>query len=327
MPVIRSNRLHAALVTLACIFTALTANAEDTPNALTGDLMVFHAGSLSVPFRQIAKAFQEQHPGVRVLREAAGSRACARKIADLDRPCDIFASADYTVIETLLIPKHADWCLKFASNEMVIAYRPDSRGAGEITRDNWPEVLLREEIAFGRAEPNADPCGYRTVLTAKLAEKHYARQGLAERLLAKDQRYIRPKETDLLALLETYAIDYLFIYRSVAEQHQLECVLLPDEVNLKDPKLADLYRSVTVEVSGKKPGEVIVKRGEPMVYGLTIPKNAPNPEAALAFVQFLLDPARGMAIMKDCGQPSVVPSPSASYAQLPQSLRPFATEE
>ena len=127
--------------------------------------------------------------------------------------------------------------------------------------------------------------------------------------------------------LETHTIDYLFIYRSVAQQHDLEYVLLPDEVNLRGPKLTDLYRSVTVEISGKKPGETIVKRGEAMVYGVTIPKSAPNPEAALAFVQFLLDPVGGMAVMEACGQPSVVPSPTASHAQLPQVLRPFATEE
>jgi ABC-type molybdate transport system substrate-binding protein len=41
-------------------------------------------------------------------------------------------------------------------------------------------------------------------------------------------------------------------------------------------------------VTGDKPGAVMSVRGEPMVYGVTIPKSSPNPKAARAFVAFLL---------------------------------------
>ncbi|HAN78918.1 MAG TPA: tungstate ABC transporter substrate-binding protein WtpA, partial [Bacteroidales bacterium] len=41
-----------------------------------------------------------------------------------------------------------------------------------------------------------------------------------------------------------------------------------------------------------------------MVYGVTITKNAPNKEAAMAFVKFLLSKDKGMAIMQKLGQPS-----------------------
>jgi molybdate/tungstate transport system substrate-binding protein len=182
-----------------------------------GRLVVFHAGSLAVPFRQIVAAFNREYPDVKVVCEAAGSRACARKISDLNRPCDVLASADYSVIDTLLIPDHAEWNIKFAANEMAIVYHDGSRRADQIDQDNWYEILLKENVAFGRSDPNADPCGYRSVLVAKLAEKQYGVPGLAERLLKKDRRYIRPKETDLLALLEMNEIDYIFLYRSVAE--------------------------------------------------------------------------------------------------------------
>ena len=52
-------------------------------------------------------------------------------------------------------------------------------------------------------------------------------------------KFIRPKETDLLALLEAGEIDYLFIYRSVAQQHGLKMILLDDAMNLKAAKLAE----------------------------------------------------------------------------------------
>jgi molybdate/tungstate transport system substrate-binding protein len=290
---------------------------------LSGNVTIFHAGSLSVPIKEMATAFQQEHPNVNILTEAAGSRDCARKITDLGRPCDVMASADYAVIDSMLIPKFADWNIKFAGNEMIIAYNEQSKRAGEINGDNWPALLMRDDVSFGRADPNADPCGYRTVLAAKLAEKHYEIPGFVEKFLQKDERFIRPKETDLLALLETNTIDYMFIYRSVAEQHGLKWLPLPDEVNLKK---AELYKSVSIEITGDKPGAKITQVGEAMVYGVTIPKNAPNPEAALAFVTFLLEKDKGLDIMQKNGQPGMVPSTLTTYDRLPESLRRFATK-
>ena len=234
------------------------------------------------------------------------------------------ASADYTVINTLLIPEHAAWNIRFAGNEMSIVFHEGSRLEKKITAANWPEILMNSRVTFGRSDPNSDPCGYRAVLTLKLAEKQRGRPGLAGALLSKDMKYIRPKETDLLALLEAGELDYIFLYRSVAEQHGLKRLLLPDEVNLRNAELADLYRTVTVEVSGRKPGSSIVKRGAPMVYGVTIPRSSPNPTAALAFVHFLLRADKGLALMTANGQPSVVPTPSRTFDRIPECLRGFA---
>jgi molybdate/tungstate transport system substrate-binding protein len=286
--------------------------------------MVFHAGSLSVPFKQIAQAFEKEHPSVCVLLEAAGSRDCARKITDLGRACDVMAAADYAVIDTMLIPEHAGWNIKFAGNEMAIVYDAESRYADEITAENWPRILLRDDVAFGRADPDSDPCGYRTLLVLSLSEGYYGHAGLAESVSKKDTRYLRPKETDLLALLETRTIDYIFLYRSVAEQHGLKWLALPDAINLKQPGLAEAYKKAAVEITGPAPGTKIVVRGEPMVYGVTIPKNAANPGAALEFVAFLLEKDKGLAIMARNGQPPVVPAMSETYDKLPESLRSYA---
>jgi len=318
---------RAPLTFLAAILVWTSAVAGQAGAKLSGDLVIFHAGSLAVPFKEIASAFMKEHPSVKVIREAAGSRSCARKISDLKRPCDVMASADYTVIDTLLIPDFASWNIKFAANEMAVVYHKGSRMADKINKDNWVDILSDKAVRFGRSDPNADPCGYRAVLTMKLAEKHYRRPGLAKKMLKKDTKYIRPKETDLLALLETHTIDYIFLYRSVAEQHGLQFLLLPDEVNLKRVSLTDLYKTVSVEISGKKPGQKITKRGAPMVYGVTIPRSSPNPKVALAFVEFLLEKDKGMAIMKKNGQPSVVPSATATYGQLPASLKRFASAQ
>lgn len=286
-------------------------------------LAVFHAGSLSMPVREMATQFKKEHPDVEIVCEAAGSRDCARKISDLGRTCDLLLLADYEVIDQLLVPKFAAWNIIFAGNEMCIVYTKNSRRSIEITEKNWFSIMQDPAVAFGRSEPNADPCGYRTVLLFKLAETVYGQPGLAAKLLVKDRQFIRPKETDLLALLETNSIDYLFIYRSVAVQHNLPFVTLPASINLSDPARAAAYGAVSVPLSGKTPGDTIIQRGAPISYGMTIPTTAPNPVLARAFAAFILDPQKGGKILQAQGQPPVTPAISSNYDAVPAEIRSF----
>ncbi|MCX6169182.1 MAG: tungstate ABC transporter substrate-binding protein WtpA [Ignavibacteriales bacterium] len=290
-------------------------------------LIIFHAGSLTVPFEKIINGFKKENPGIEVLKEIAGSRECARKISELKKPCDIFASADYMVIDQLLIPQYADWNLKFATNEMAIVFTDKSRRANEINQKNWFEILLDKNISVGRADPNADPCGYRTILTMKLAEIFYNKKGLAEKLIKKDHEYIRPKEVDLLALLEEGELDYIFLYRSVAEQHGLKFLILPDKINLKRAELENYYKQVSVELNGKKPGEKIYQEGSSMVYGVTIPKNSPNYSLAKKFIHYLMDKKKGLKVIQEFGQPTVIPSVCDAYNKLPDDLKKYALKK
>ena len=290
-------------------------------------LIIFHAGSLSIPFERIIEGFRKENPRVTVLKEIAGSRECAKKVSELHKPCDVLASADYQVIDSLLIPQYADWNLKFATNEMAIVYRAESRRAREITSNNWFDLLMGGNINIGRADPDTDPCGYRTIMTLKLAELYYRKPGLAAKLLAKDTRFIRPKEVDLLALLEAGELDYIFLYRSVAEQHGLKFLTLPDEINLKRAEFEDQYSKVSVELSGATPGSKITQYGNSMVYGVTIPKDAPDPELAKKFLEYLLSADKGLKVMEQMGQPAVVPSVCDQYDKLPSDLRKFAVRK
>ncbi len=301
-----------------------TLEQQSNINEISGDLIIFHAGSLAIPFGEIIKEFNIEYPEINVIREIAGSRTSARKITDLNKECDVFASADYTVINELLIPEHADWNIKFATNEMAIVYNEKSIYADRITADNWYEILNEQDVFFARSDPNSDPCGYRTILTIKLAELFYNSPGLSDTLLNKDQQYIRPKETDLIALLEIGEIDYIFLYKSVAVQHNLNMLILPDEINLKNTNQEDYYNNASVFISGKEPGELITKVGAPMIYGVTIPKSSRNTEAAIAFVQFLLNKDKGLFILEKNGQPGIVPFISETYNNIPEPLMEFA---
>ena len=70
---------------------------------------------------------------------------------------------------------------------------------------------------------------------------------------------IRPKETDLLSLINLGELDYIFIYNSVASQHVYPYLELPDEINLKSNQYSDLFKKAYYDVKGKAPGEKITK--------------------------------------------------------------------
>lgn len=310
-----------ALLTAAVALTGCRRKSPSSGDTLSGTLVIFHAGSLTVPLDELSRAFEEAHPNVTVRAESSGSRAAARKVCDLNRACDVVASADYKVIENLLMPEYCDFNIRFARNEMVIAYTDESVYADTIDADNWPRILLADGVNFGRADPDLDPCGYRTLMVFQLAESHYGIGQLAPTLTAKAS-HVRPKEVDLLSLLEIGEIDYMFIYRSVATQHRLRMVALPDQINLRSQSYADVYRKATVRVSGAGRGEVITREGEAMVYSVTILRDAPNPEAASAWVEMLLSEV-GRTIMVRNGQPAIHPAAADGFSHLPANVKPL----
>jgi molybdate/tungstate transport system substrate-binding protein len=286
------------------------------------NIIIFHAGSLSVPVRKISEAFEKANPGVRVLSEAAGSLQCARKITELHKPCDIMLSADYSIIDNLLIPSYASWNIRFATNEIVIAYRPESAYSSIFREDNWPDILLKDDVIIGRADPDADPCGYRTVFAARLAEVYYGRRGLADSLLNKNIDYIRPKEVDLVALTQTGVIDYMFQYKSVAIQHGFKYLELPDAINLSSPQMKDQYSSVSYMIPGETPGERLEMRGDYISYSGTIPDGAPQKELAVKYFSFLLS-EEGMKIFIGSGQEPLTPVVTGNAAAVPAALQAF----
>jgi molybdate/tungstate transport system substrate-binding protein len=273
-----------------------------------GKLIVFHAGSLTVPFAKIEKDFETKYSKVDVLREGGGSTKMARMISELHKPADIMASADFNVIDKTLIPEYAEWNIRFATNQLVLCYTDKSRFANQITADNWYEILEIKGVIWGHSDPNLDPCGYRSLMVLQLAEKYYKQPGLYDRLIAnRPEKNVRPKSVELVSLLKTGNMDYAWEYLSVAVQHGLKYIMLPDEINLGNYKMDEVYKQATVRVTGKKPGTWMTRTGKSCTYGITILKNAPNPEAAEAFMAYLMAPDGGLKTLKEMGQPPFVP--------------------
>lgn len=275
------------------------------------EVVVFFAGSLTVPMKRISEAFSAAYPGARVIGESSGSRLAARKITDLHRAADVILSADFEVIQSFLFPKHAGWSLSFAGNEMVIAWTQTSKFCSEITPANWFEILCRPGVKFGMSDPELDPAGYRTLMVWQLADLHYqdeARGSMTGKSISEELRRacpaenVRPSSVQLLPLLESMHLDYCFEYRSVAEQHNLPYLRLSPEINLSDQTFASQYAKAAVELQGVRPGEKIILRGTPIEYALTIPINSPHPIWARRFVDFIVN-GKGSKIFTESDQP------------------------
>ncbi|MCK4474670.1 tungstate ABC transporter substrate-binding protein WtpA [Candidatus Bathyarchaeota archaeon] len=302
-------------------------------------LKVFHAGSLAVPFEEIEELFESQHPDVDVQREPMGSVKAVRQITDVGRKADVLASADYSLIPDMMYTEYADWYVRFARNEMVLAYNKEkSSYRDEINSTNWYNILRREGVTFGFSSPNLDPCGYRAVMINQLAELYYNDSEIFDDLILsntaitvseENETYliktpedlapntekvvIRSKSVDLVALVEEGGLDYAFEYRSVSVQHNLKFVSLPEKINLGKVKYADFYGKVKLD---KADGKTCT--GKPVVYGITVPKNAPDPDLGLEFIKLVLS-EEGRETFENCGQPPIVPA--VGSGNLPDGIK------
>ena len=326
-----------------------------------GTIRVLYAGSLILPFAEIEKQFEALHPEIDINGEAHGSIQVLRHVSDIHEMADVLISADSQLIPLLLYSStdpdsgepYGSWRIDFATNEMAIAYTEQSRYADEITSDDWYDIITRPDVRLGIADPRFDANGYRALMMLKLAEEPYGKPTLffdafdgqftspvtvedegqqavihvPEILETKSGARVvmRAYSVQLLPLLESGEIDYAIEYLSVVEQHGLQYVTLPPEVNLGDESLGNLYGKVRVDLDYQrfatvKPSFV----GQVITYSLTIPSNAGNPEAAAAFVSFLLGP-EGRKIMDQYHQLMFATPRCDNLDAVPEELRGLCT--
>lgn len=265
----------AVLGGLAGCSSVLGTDSESTVSVLS-------AGSLAVTFDEgIGPAFEEAS-GNDYRGEFHGSKTAVRMVMDGQKRPDVIVSADATLLREELRPSIASWDVVFASNAVVIVFNPDTDVGERLDAgDPWYRVLRTADSAIARSDPDLDPLGYRTVQLFALAEDYYDRPGLADALVEK--LVVDPEEAHLLSAVETGQRAAAVAYENMAVDHDLPYRSLPAELDFSDPTLADHYASVEYTT---EEGETIP--GRPVLYNVTIPADAPNPEAAKSFVEFLL---------------------------------------
>lgn len=136
-----------------------------------------------------------------------------------------------------------------------------------------------------------------------------------------DRITVRGYSTALLGLLESGDIDYTFEYESVARQRGLRFLALPEEIDLSSEEHSDYYAQVKVEMDFRRFASVSPEFiGEPILYGITIPANAPHREQAIKFIAFLLG-ADGRRVLSASYQPLLSPSRADNLAAVPPELK------
>ncbi|MDA8109682.1 MAG: tungstate ABC transporter substrate-binding protein WtpA [Betaproteobacteria bacterium] len=283
-------------------------------------LTVFAAGTLAVPFREIDQAFEKQHPGVEVQAQFGGSVKMVKRITELHQNCDVYASADYSVVPKYLFgengaKRYADWYAGLVSNAITFVYTDKSKYAREINDRNWYEVLAKPGVEIGRSDPDTDPSGYQTVQMLNLADRYYKDPKIEQRILANAPRSnMRDTETSLISALQLGQIDYLAIYRSDALQHHLRHLKLPAKIDLSDPRDAAFYKT---GVAHTKNGTLT---GKPIVYALTVPLNAAHKDLADEYAAFVLGP-EGRKILARHGFGTFATPPAVGRDKMPPMLQ------
>jgi molybdate/tungstate transport system substrate-binding protein len=315
---------------------AMAVDSGDTaPRRIASDatLVLANVSRLTVPLRAAADSFGVDE-AVSVRQETVDTAG----LGELGKTADIIAlSAD--LFPQTLIPARTSWYVRFARDRIVLAYGDSSRGAATIDSTNWWKVLQRRGVRVGRADPAADPAGYRALLVMELAASHYEQPTLAAALRrASSAATIRPTEAALVAGLDSLDLDYIWTHESTARAANLRYLRLPPEIDLGEPADSVLYAAAEVVVprvatdtarpdatsdttraSVQSLADTVTMRGAPILYGISILNDAPSPRHAERFLRYLFSDA-GRRVLESAHL-DVLPRPTVVGADVPPTIR------
>ncbi len=232
---------------------------------------VLYAGSLVTPMEGPIKAALRER-GIDFQGQPGGSKELANLIAAGVRSPDLFLCVDPKLVEKL--GDRVASRRVFAGTSLGVAWSPNSRFAGlfesVLARQTtlWL-ALARPGLKIGRTDPQLDPKGVYTIEGVQM----WLGRDRAQRILGADENpaQIFP-EQDLLARVDTGQVDVGFFYRTEAVARGYHFIPLPGAAALTDK----------------------------ITYALAVMKNAPHPEAAKAFSEFVLR-GDGRAILERAG--------------------------
>jgi molybdate/tungstate transport system substrate-binding protein len=314
--------------------TAATKDLQaSSPSSNEGKVFVMYAASLLKTFKDSIGPLFQKETGYTYEGEARGSVQVANMIIDGLRKPDVFVSAGTIPIMKLMnsstsnnnsVGKStnlAEWLVKFASAEMVIAYSPTGRFYSDLEKARigeipWYEVLSKQDFKFGRTDPELDPKGYYMIITAKLSNIYYNDSTIKQRILGDDRnsKQIFPEEI-LKTILEQGQVDAVAAYKHEAVARGLPYITLPFEINLADSTYTDFYREAFYTLGT---GQAVF--GEPIYFSVTIPKIVKNPDGAISFVSFLLS-TRSEHILESQGLNYIKPVIEGKTDKVPSSIR------
>ncbi len=254
-------------------------------HAAAASLDVFHADSLAGPMEALKMAFEGKFGAVTIRLRSGTSKQLAERILK-GETCDVFASSSPAVVEEDLLHKRiagldksaATWYVVFSANEMVVITRKGNPLGIRQVAD-----LAKPGVTFVRVTGEKDLATNRTVEFLQRAAALEGQPALAQKII--DGAVVDPAKPNSVpdtvrAVTEGRAnAGVVYFSAAVAARSDVDIIRFPASVNLSD-KIRN---------------------------AATVPGTAKNDQMALDFVKFLLS-AEGQTILKDTGQPPVVPA-------------------
>ena len=282
-----------------------------------------YAGSLVKIMEQIVAPSFHNQTGYNFVGEGKGSVQISNMILDGFRTPDVFISADTLPIEKIINhnPPLAQWLVKFASAELVIAYNPNSQFATDLEKAAkgeipWYKVLEEKGFKFRRTDPELDPKGYYTVIMAKLANIYYNDSTIKNKIIGADRNpeQIYPEEV-LRSILDTGQIDAIVAYRHEAVSRGLPYITLPPQINLGEANYSKFYNQASYIIHSNQ-----TITGNPIFFSYTIPTTAKDSEGAIALAKYLIS-SQGKILLSQAGLNPIKAIVQGEPNSLPPALR------
>lgn len=309
------------------------------------------AGTLKFSFNDLLKLYSRLYPNIptgQPLYEGSGKLAQDEATS---KQFSFVASADTTTIPAVLFKDNlTDYEVAFGVTQVVIIVNLNTTAGREVYElwrqaqslqplsaqwnSTWRQIFaiiaLNSSTAVGVSDPFTDPSGYQAMCMLKLAGLTFFGNSdlLFDAIYRNPSKYfMRTTEVDLLSLMPGGQIQFILsAYQSnaipqVKEYRGLAYITLPPQINLGSLNYTDYYHSVSV--TWTEAGKTKTFACNPVIYTFTIPRTAPNPEAAVYFALLIFSP-QGQKVLRSYGIDPI--SPGIVYGNIsdvPTPLRPF----
>ena len=266
-----------------------------------GSVTVAYAGSMGVVMdRGLGPAFTAAS-GTRFHGIGQAAMGLAHLIVSKTMAADVFVSVSAAPAELVERAGFASQAVPVASTAMVLAYSPKSRFAAAFAaakNGGWTKILDNPALRFGRTDPAVDPQGQYVLFTLQLAQAYYKLPGFAAQVAGAPGNPAEIfAEPSLLARLQDGQIDATLSYKSAVISQHLPYMNLPPQINLSSPAFASAYRRAALTLTLKGMRRTLHPR--PLVFYAQVLKNAPDPQAAQAFMAFLSGPQGQKILARD----------------------------
>ena len=190
----------------------------------------------------------------------------------------------------------------------------------------WQQTLTAGGVKISGAHPFLDPGGYRAHMIFELAQQHLKVPGLYNALLQHYQ--VTPADPVGAAPVLGKDFNFQFTYEHSAaaaakREPQYRYAALPTEIDLSGADGRQYTATVTIPGLGTPSSRATVDIPATAVeWGLTVPLNSANREAAIAFVSAVLG-SSGRAALASNGPAPITPArvSRADSGRVPAALK------